>query len=124
MQSAETTVAEASNLVNFSESDSERFWSKVKKTDECWVWLSTKNKQSYGVFAIKRKSVKAHRISWEIKNGKIPDRIFVLHKCDNPQCVNPDHLFLGSAKDNTQDMLSKGRNRNAYGEKHGSKTHP
>ena len=87
----------------------ERFWSKVKRGENCWEWIGYKNKTGYGRFAIKGYAQQAHRISWIIKNGKIPKGLCVLHKCDNPPCVNPNHLFIGTYKDNTQDALLKGR---------------
>jgi len=101
----------------------DRFWSKVNKdTDSgCWEWTAYDHPSGYGNFFIGSKAHKAHRISWEIHNGKIPTEdsyhgVCVLHKCDNPKCVNPAHLFLGTHADNMQDMISKGR-RDYYGEK-------
>lgn len=84
----------------------------------CWEWISNKIPQGYGMFWHRGKSRRAHRISWEMKNGKIPKGILVLHKCDNPSCVNPDHLFLGNYKLNSLDMLQKKRHRAISGEKH------
>lgn len=86
----------------------------------CHIWLGSSMKNGYGKssIVIKGKIQRlAHRVSWILHKGEIPSGIFVLHKCDNRICVNPEHLFLGTAKDNTQDMLSK--NRMAYGEGHG-----
>ena len=92
----------------------EKFWRYVQKTDSCWNWVGGIDKDKYGTIMtckaegkIHRK--RAHRVSWEIHNGQIPDRLWVLHHCDNPSCVNPEHLFLGTPKDNTQDMIRKGR---------------
>lgn len=85
------------------------FNEKIIKTDYCWLWIGLKIKKGYGLFGINRKNVLAHRISWVIANGEIPDELNVLHKCDNPSCVNPDHLFLGTLKDNMQDCARKGR---------------
>src|SRR3990167_1210519 len=90
----------------------ERFWKKVQKGDspeKCWEWKSCKNPEGYGQFTIDGKKVYAHRYSWELHNGTIPDGLWVLHHCDNPACVNPDHLFVGTQTDNMQDMISKGR---------------
>lgn len=102
----------------------ERFWKKVNKSPNvkgCWVWTACKNK-GYGWFGVGNKKMKsAHRFSWELENGEIPNNFCVLHKCDNPLCVNPNHLFLGTLKDNTADMISKGRT-NWLG-KQGSENH-
>lgn len=90
------------------------FWSKVNKVedDKCWLWMGTlRSKQSpYGKFWSHNKQFLAHRVSWEIHNGPIQEGLFVCHHCDNPRCVNPGHLFVGTAKDNTRDMLAKDRN--------------
>lgn len=87
----------------------DRFWSKVNKTDTCWLWIAGTDKDGYGLFKISNKMFKAHRLSWEIKFGAIKDNLWVLHKCDNPPCVNPKHLFLGTHQDNTDDKLLKNR---------------
>ena len=90
----------------------ERFWSKVKKGDFCWNWTSSVSRGGYGKFSVSRsKWVEAHRISYLIKHGSIPDGLCVLHKCDNKMCVRPDHLFLGTYNDNVQDCIVKGRAR-------------
>lgn len=88
-----------------------RFWSKVdiKNAWECWEWLGSKNKRGYGYFSIKRKPLYAHRYSWIIHNDIIPYKNFICHKCDNPSCVNPSHLFSGTPKDNVMDCVKKGR---------------
>jgi hypothetical protein len=101
----------------------QRFWPKVQKTDTCWLWTGTNNGSSndpsrkwpYGQLRDKvdgkwvRKQ--SHRISWELHNGPIPKGLWVLHRCDTTLCVNPDHLFLGTPKANTSDMVSKGRSK-------------
>ena len=95
----------------------ERFWEKVDRREhnECWNWLAGDNSRGYGVIWANGTMSKAHRISWEMHNGKIPkdDSFFktlhVLHKCDNKKCVNPNHLFLGTQYDNMKDMENKNR---------------
>jgi hypothetical protein len=82
----------------------------------CWLWAGAVTPRGYGRFGVNRKTKNAVRVSYTIFNGQIPDKLFVLHKCDIPACVNPDHLFLGTNRDNVDDMLRKGRSRS--GEKH------
>jgi hypothetical protein len=93
----------------------ERFWPKVlkKEPNECWLWQANKNNMGYGMirFGGKIDKVLAHRVSYFLRNGPISDEICVLHRCDTPACVNPDHLFLGTKKDNNDDMTRKGRRR-------------
>lgn len=86
-----------------------RFWSKVNKKsiNDCWIWKSYCNKFGYGSFYIKEQFYRAHRIAYSLKYGKIPKGIFVLHRCDNPSCVNPNHLFLGTQSDNMRDASQK-----------------
>lgn len=92
-----------------------RFWSKVEvgPPDECWLWTAALNEHGYGVMRPEGQrtgpTAKAHRVSWEIAHGEIPDGLAVLHRCDNPPCVNPQHLFLGTQADNVTDMHAKGR---------------
>lgn len=96
-----------------SPSTIDRFWAKVVKTDSCWPWTASKANKGYGAFGFRRDgrsvTVKAHRFSWELHNGPIPDGLCVLHRRDVPACVNPDHLFLGTKRDNNADMVAKGR---------------
>jgi len=88
----------------------ERFWSKVDKSQNCWVWTAQKHhRDNYGHFKVKGKPVRAHRMSYELTYGPIPDKLGVCHTCDNPPCVRPDHLFLGTQVDNLQDASKKGR---------------
>ena len=92
-----------------------RFWSKVikKGSSGCWLWQASQRNKGYGAFAYTwdGKSIhdRAHRFSWRLHCGEIPTGLYVLHKCDVPQCVNPDHLFLGTIADNNRDMILKGR---------------
>ncbi len=89
----------------------ERFWNKVRKTPYCWIWKAGLNSSGYGQFyATGFKERRAHRFSFLMTFGRLPQKISVLHTCDNPKCVNPFHLFLGTQKDNLLDMNKKGRN--------------
>ena len=98
------------HLVLDAESKEMRFWNKTKKQKSgCWEWTGSKFKSGYGQVRIKRKLARAHRIAWELVNGPIPKGMCVLHRCDNPPCVNPDHLFLGTQSENMQDMVEKDR---------------
>ena len=102
------------NYVKGSVND--RFWAKVQKTTNCWIWLASKDIKGYGWFGINSKNVvKAHRFSYELHKGKIPKGIFVCHSCDNPHCVRPNHLWLGTNDDNVQDMVKK--MRHTFGER-------
>lgn len=89
----------------------ERFWAKVRKTDDCWTWTAGGDVDGYGAFSRNRQPVKAHRYSWELHFGPIADGLWVLHRCDNPRCVRPDHLFLGTHTENMADMKRKGRSQ-------------
>lgn len=95
-----------------------RFWTKVRRpaSDECWPWtgaLSTKS--GYGRICVDGRVVNAHRVAWALTHGPIPEGMDVLHRCDNPPCVSPDHLFLGTHADNMRDRKQKGRNPNVIG---------
>lgn len=90
----------------------ERFWSKVQKTDGCWIWTASRTLNGYGQIGnpdVPTRLSFAHRVSWELHFGPIPPGMYVCHHCDNPACVRPDHLFLGTAHDNHTDMVRKGR---------------
>jgi hypothetical protein len=129
-----------------SDKDIARFWSKVRIAgpDDCWEWQARSISDGYGYLTISfgggcqpARRFRAHRLSWVIANGPIPDALGILHKCDNRLCVNPIHLFTGTHRDNMEDMVSKGRSatgdrnaarlfpeRRARGLKHGSHTKP
>lgn len=89
------------------------FWSKVDKTSGCWNWTAYVGTHGYGVIGTmlkgENRTYHTHRVSWEWHNGPIPAGVSVLHRCDNRKCVNPSHLFLGTHRDNMQDMTAKGR---------------
>jgi len=108
-----------------NERDRMRFWTKVdrKSSSECWNWSGCGG-GGYGCFTMMGVLYKAHRVVWSLFNGSPPLDMCVLHKCDNPPCCNPNHLFLGTRFDNMRDMVKKGRNKTISGEKHWSKTHP
>ena len=97
----------------------ERFNSKwVKSENGCHVWVKSKKGAGYGAMRFNGKDRLAHRIIWEITHGPIKDGLFVCHKCDNPACVNVDHLFLGTQSDNMRDMTQKNRHPYPLAEKH------
>jgi len=105
--------------MKLTEKQSQRFWSKAKvgRKNKCWNWKASKTNDGYGRIQVNKENWLAHRLSWTIHNGRIPKGMHVLHKCDNPACINPSHLFLGSHLDNMRDKTKKGRG--AKGEKHG-----
>ena len=88
----------------------ERFWSKVVKIDDgCWLWTAALLLDGYGQIWLGQTMERAHRLSWIIHFGPIPEGLCVLHTCDNPPCVRPGHLFLGTQLDNVRDAIRKGR---------------
>jgi hypothetical protein len=94
----------------------DRFWAKVNKDGpmhpvcgQCWVWTGASRPTGYGNFKINFRTCSTHRFSWIIHNGSIPKGLCVCHRCDNPSCVNPNHLWLGTRKDNSEDMVKKNR---------------
>lgn len=93
----------------------DKFWEKVKKTNNCWLWVASLTEDGYGRLLRQRNGERrlflAHRYAWLLSNGEIPDGLCVLHTCDTPACVRPNHLFLGTQLDNIDDMTAKGRAR-------------
>ncbi len=91
-----------------------RFWAKVRVTPGCWEWTGAKTHFGYGKMMIAGKVVRAHRVSYELHVGAIPSELLIRHRCDNPACVNPDHLEPGTQADNIQDMMERGRHGVPY----------
>lgn len=102
----------------------QRFWCRVQKSDGCWLWTGKPDKDGYGhLRGWHGRQIGAHRFSFELHNGEINDSgLMVCHTCDNPPCVRPDHLFLGTCFDNIQDCIRKGRN--ACGDRNASRLYP
>lgn len=95
----------------------ERILGKIQSDDSsCWIWTGALTRGDYGNMMIKKKTKRAHRVSYELFVGPIPQGLHVLHRCDTPQCINPNHLFVGTQKENLADMRKK--MRHIYGEKH------
>jgi len=101
---------------------SDRLRDKTEVTDGCWLWRGHALPKGYGVMSVGGSPKLTHRLSWEQEHGPIPPGLMVLHRCDNPPCLRPSHLFLGTAADNTNDMIAKGRARPAHviGERQGT----
>ena len=88
----------------------ERFWTKVDKSDGCWLWVGARSGDGYGTIAVSHHNmVGAHRVAYELQHGQIPEGSHVLHTCDTPLCMRGDHLFLGDNRANVRDMVEKGR---------------
>jgi hypothetical protein len=109
--------------MELTERDIARFWSKVNKSckeGECWTWQAGLFPKGYGSFKVQGRHHGAHRISYLIHKGEIIDGLCICHDCDNPACVNINHLFAGTVNDNNQDMIQKGRQARVCGSAHGS----
>jgi hypothetical protein len=109
---AENSLPDNSKLVNFTPEQLAKFWSRVKKTESCWIWTGHKLVSGYGLISlngIRGPTILAHRMSWEIHNGEPLGKRKACHHCDNPPCVNPEHIFAGSQRDNIMDMVRKKR---------------
>ena len=99
--------------------DSERFNKFIEYGPGCWTWNGSKNNKGYGQFKVDRKMKRAHRVAWTMARAEpLRDGECVLHRCDNPACVRPDHLFLGTIGDNNRDTAAKGRHADMRGSRH------
>lgn len=107
------------------ESIKKRFLAKINKTNSCWIWTACKNAKGYGIMSAKGKPMMAHRVSWILHNGPILQNKLILHNCphgnDNPSCVNPLHLWNGTAAQNSSDMIFKNRQKKGNGKYFGQK---
>lgn len=104
-----SAVAEELFSVNLTEQDIRRFWSYVEKTDGCWWWKNKPSSSGYGTFGVRKRYIMAHRLSYFMAKGAFPDLLCICHTCDNPLCVRPDHLWVGTDAANIADRDQKGR---------------
>ena len=100
-----------------------RFWSKVDKSGLCWLWTAFRHPKGYGSYSFRvdarQETWATHRFAWNLLVGAIPEGMHVLHHCDNPPCVNPDHLYVGTNLDNVRDRVRRGRSADVQGENDG-----
>lgn len=104
----------AVSLRSLTEIELSRFQAKINKTDTCWLWTASVSIKGYGFFRLSRVTIYAHRIAYWLAYGIDPGSLLVCHTCDTPACVNPDHLFLGTHKDNQDDKVKKNRQSHAF----------
>lgn len=108
-------------MFNLSKNQIKNFLSKFKVSDNCWIWDGATYSNGYGVFRVGKHLIPAHRVSYRLYKGQLEDKLVVMHSCDNVKCVNPQHLSLGTHKDNAADMKAKKRHR--FGENHHNHKH-
>lgn len=123
MSEATFKIARKTKEIKLKDKDIERFWRGVDRRgeDECWEWQKYK-KRGYGYIGVDGFAMITSRVAWVIANGQIPEGMIVCHKCDNPSCCNPNHLFIGTDLDNCRDRDAKGRGYDRTGGKHGRAT--
>jgi len=103
----------------FSQKLTDRFWRKsAPSPNGCLLWVGAKTAKGYGNFRVSDKYYRAHRLAWQLENGPIPDGMMICHRCDTRDCVNPEHMFLGTAADNNRDTRDKGRTNWSRGDDH------
>ena len=108
---------------HFTTKDIARFWSKVDKSGDCWLWIDKyRFRNGYGYFGVNHKGFRSHRVAYMLTYGPIPEGLCVCHHCDCPDCVRPEHLFIATDEQNKADMFAKGRH--ARGDRHGTHTQP